>query len=264
MTLLKRFSRLICLATLTTLVIAISWQPTQAKDSYSWLQSTKMQQISPQVNTLAQAASGEFVLPPLQYDYDALEPYVDAATMMLHHDKHHAGYVRNLNTAITDYPELQGQSLDALLVNLDAVPEAIRATIQNNGGGHANHSMFWETMTPNASGTPSGAVADAINASFGDFATFQEAFNTAGKKRFGSGWAWLVLAEDGSLEVMSTGNQDNPLSVGKYPLMGNDVWEHAYYLNYQNRRSDYLDAWWNLIDWTVVNARYEEALAAIS
>ncbi|MEL6552820.1 MAG: superoxide dismutase [Cyanobacteria bacterium J06621_11] len=222
------------------------------------------QQISPQISTIAQAPSGEFVLPPLPYDYDALEPFVDAATMTVHHDKHHAGYVRNLNAAIADYPELQGQSLESLLVNLEAVPEAIRTTVQNNGGGHANHSMFWETMTPNAPETPTGEIAQAINASFGDFATFQTAFNDAGKKRFGSGWAWLVLTQAGELEVMSTANQDNPLSVGKYPLMGNDVWEHAYYLNYQNRRGDYLEAWWNVIDWTVVNARYEDALAAIS
>ncbi|MEL6778216.1 MAG: superoxide dismutase [Cyanobacteria bacterium J06597_16] len=214
-----------------------------------------------------QAESGEFVLPPLAYGYDALAPYVDEQTMRLHHDKHHAGYVKNLNGAIADYPELKGQSLASLLLNLEAVPEAIRGTVRNNGGGHANHSMFWETMKPsgtaNGQAVPNGVVAQAITESFGDFSTFQEAFNTAGKQRFGSGWAWLVMTADGKLAVMSTANQDNPLSSGLYPLMGNDVWEHAYYLTYQNRRSDYLDAWWNLIDWDVINRRYEQALAVL-
>jgi len=213
---------------------------------------------------LAQTDAGEFVLPPLTYAYDALEPYVDEQTMMIHHDKHHAGYVKNLNTAIADYPELQGQPLASLLGDLESVPAAIRTTIQNNGGGHANHTMFWETMTPNGQGVPSGAIAEAITANFGDFETFQQAFDIAGKKRFGSGWAWLVLTEEGTLEVMSTANQDSPLSMGRYPLMGNDVWEHAYYLNYQNRRGDYLAAWWNLVDWDVVNGRYEQALSAIA
>ncbi len=204
--------------------------------------------------------SGEFVLPPLAYDYDALEPYIDEQTMMLHHDKHHASYVKNLNDAIADYPELQGKTVETLLQDLETIPEAIRTTVQNNGGGHANHTMFWETMTPDGQSVPSGAIAQAIDTQFGDFATFQTAFNTAGKKQFGSGWAWLVINPAGELEITATANQDSPISAGSQPLLGNDVWEHAYYLNYQNKRSDYLDAWWNTVNWDVVNSRYEQAI----
>ena len=209
-----------------------------------------------------QAPSGEFVLPPLAYDYDVLEPYIDQQTMMLHHDKHHASYVENLNAAIADYPELQGQSVEALLQNLETIPEDIRTTVRNNGGGHANHTLFWETMTPGGQSVPTGAIASAIDAQFGDFATFQEAFNTAGKKQFGSGWVWLVLNPASELEVISTANQDSPISAGSQPILGNDVWEHAYYLSYQNKRGDYLEAWWNTVNWDVVNARYERAIAA--
>jgi len=220
---------------------------------------------SPQVfvaQTPAQQSTEQFSLPPLPYAYDALEPFIDATTMTTHHDKHHAGYVRNLNAAIADYPELQGQPLESLLTSLEAIPEEIRGTVRNNGGGHANHTMFWETMTPMGGGVPGGAIAEAITDSFGSFEAFQEAFNNAGKKQFGSGWAWLVLNSDGKLAVMSTANQDSPLSTGSIPLMGNDVWEHAYYLMYQNRRGDYLDAWWNLVDWNVVNQRYERSLGS--
>ncbi len=208
---------------------------------------------------ITQASSGEFTLPPLPYAYDALDAYIDSQTMTLHHDKHHAGYVKNLNEAIASYPDLQGLSIEELLRDLDNVPEEISATVRNNGGGHANHSMFWSIMTPDSPGQPTGEIAEAINTTFGDFETFKEKFNTAGKKRFGSGWAWLVMNEDGTLEVTSTGNQGSPLSEGQYPIMGNDVWEHAYYLKYQNNRGDYLDAWWNVINWDEVNNRLTTA-----
>lgn len=261
----KRFARLLVSVALVTVLAGSSLQKAiAAHHASSPISSQKLEMLSPlQEGTVAQAPSGEFVVPPLKYAYEALEPYIDAQTMTIHHDKHHAGYVRNLNAAIADYPELEGQSLETLLTHLDSAPEAVRTTLRNNAGGHANHIMFWEAMTPSSQGVPSGAIAQAINDSFGDFATFQTAFNTAGKKRFGSGWAWLVLNGAGELEVTSTGNQDNPLSMGLYPLMGNDVWEHAYYLNYQNRRGDYLDAWWNIIDWDVVNSRYEQAVRAL-
>lgn len=212
---------------------------------------------------LADDHTGEFELPPLPYDYDALEPYIDAQTMMLHHDKHHAGYVRNINTAIAQHPELKGRTLESLLVNIESMPEDIYTAVFNNGGGHSNHTLFWEIMIPNGRGKPIGAIAQAIDDTFGDFETFKEAFNTAGKKRFGSGWAWLVLTQDGNLEVTNTANQASPWMEGNYPIMGNDVWEHAYYLNYQNRRGDYLNNWWNVVNWDVVNERYETATSAL-
>lgn len=210
------------------------------------------------ISPVAQATS-EFVLPPLPYDYDALETYIDSQTMTLHHDKHHAGYVKNLNEAIAPYPEFQGQTVEQLLLALDTLPEEIATTVRNNGGGHANHSMFWSIMTPESEGEPTGELAEAIATNFGDFATFQEEFNTAGKKQFGSGWVWLVMNENGELEVTSTPDQDSPLLEGKYPIMGNDVWEHAYYLKYQNKRADYLDAWWNVVNWSEVNNRFMAA-----
>lgn len=212
---------------------------------------------------IAQTETGDFTLPLLPYDFDALAPYIDAATMMLHHDKHHAGYVRNLNAAISKYPELEGQSLEALLRNLDSVPEDIRSTVRNNGGGHANHTMFWEIMAPNGPSRPANPLAQAIDAAFGSFEAFKEAFNTAGKTQFGSGWAWLILTPEGALEVTSTANQDSPFLTGDYPIMGNDVWEHAYYLNYQNRRGDYLDAWWNVVNWQAIDQRFEQALSTL-
>jgi len=214
-------------------------------------------------NSLVAATTGEFTLPPLPYGYDALDAYIDSETMTLHHDKHHAGYVKNLNEAIASYPDLQGKSVEELLLNLDTIPEDILTTVRNNGGGHANHTMFWSIMTPDAQLEPSGEIAEAINATFGNLDIFKEAFNTAGKKQFGSGWAWLVMNSDGSLEVTSTANQDSPLIEGKYPIMGNDVWEHAYYLKYQNKRGDYLDAWWNVINWDEVNQRFLAAQSFI-
>jgi Fe-Mn family superoxide dismutase len=202
----------------------------------------------------------EYTLPPLPYAFDALEPHIDARTMEIHHDKHHATYVTNLNAALKDKPELQGSTiadLEKLLSNLNAVPEAIRPAVRNNGGGHLNHTMFWEIMGPNG-GSPSGALADAINAAFGGQDQLQAAINDAGAKRFGSGWSWLVL-DGGQLKVLSTANQDNPVSDGQSPILGVDVWEHAYYLNYQNRRPDYLKAWWNTVNWAAVAQRFDAA-----
>ncbi len=203
--------------------------------------------------------STPYTLPPLPYAYDALEPYIDARTMQFHHDKHHAAYVNNLNAALNQHPEIANQSLSALLKDLNKVPEDIRTTIRNNGGGHLNHSLFWEIMTPSGGGEPTGAIATTINQTFGDFKTFQEQFNETGAKRFGSGWVWLVLTPNQQLQILSTPNQDSPLMAGNTPIMGNDVWEHAYYLNYQNRRADYLKAWWNVLNWDKINQRFEQA-----
>jgi superoxide dismutase, Fe-Mn family len=200
-----------------------------------------------------------FELPPLPYDYSALEPYIDTQTMQIHHDRHHAAYVTNLNNAITGTP-VADWSLDQLISRLSEVPDSIRTAVQNNGGGHINHSMFWQIMAPNAGGAPTGALASGINQAFGSFDQFKATFKDAGVKRFGSGWAWLVLDKSGKLQVVSTANQDNPLSSGLYPVMGNDVWEHAYYLKYQNKRPDYLDAWWNVVNWDAVASRYAQAL----
>ena len=195
-----------------------------------------------------------FTLPPLPYAFDALEPYIDARTMEIHHDKHHAGYVNNLNAALEKAPELQSRSLDDLLQHLDQVPEAIRTAVRNNAGGHWNHSMFWQIMTPKGGGAPKGKVADAINQAFGSFDAFKTQFADAAGKRFGSGWAWLVN-DGGKLSITSTPNQDTPVMEGKHPIMGVDVWEHAYYLKYQNRRPDYIDAWWNVVNWAEINKR---------
>jgi superoxide dismutase, Fe-Mn family len=198
-------------------------------------------------------------LPPLPYDYTALEPHIDSQTMQLHHDKHHAAYVNNLNAALEKYPNLQSQSAEDLIRDLNSVPEDIRAAVRNNGGGHVNHSMFWQIMGPNGGGAPTGALADAINEAFGSFEDFKKQFNDAGTKRFGSGWVWLVRSSDGKLQIVSTANQDNPISDGHSPILGNDVWEHAYYLKYQNRRPEYLQAWWNVINWDEVSKRFEAA-----
>ena len=196
-----------------------------------------------------------FELPSLPYSFDALEPHIDARTMEIHHDKHHGAYVTNLNNALAKHPQLEGKSLDELIGNLQTVPEDIRTAVRNNGGGHWNHSMFWTIMSPRGGGQPSGPLADAINSSFGDFNTFKTQFQQAGMGRFGSGWAWLV-AQGGRLAIESTANQDTPIMEGKTPILGVDVWEHAYYLKYQNRRADYLSAWWNTVDWSAVAQRY--------
>jgi len=197
-----------------------------------------------------------FTLPALPYDFAALEPSIDARTMEIHHDKHHAGYVNNLNAALEKAPELQSKSLDDLLQHLDSVPESIRTAVRNNAGGHWNHSMFWEIMSPKGGGEPTGKLADAIMKSFGDFATFKTQFADAAAKRFGSGWAWLV--KDGNkLSITSTPNQDTPVMEKKHPILGVDVWEHAYYLKYQNKRPDYVKAWWDVVNWPEVGRRFE-------
>lgn len=200
-----------------------------------------------------------YEVPPLPYAYEALEPHIDAETMHLHHDKHHAAYVNNLNAALEKHPELADKSPEDLVRDLASVPEDIRTAVRNNGGGHVNHTMFWQIMGPNGGGQPTGALAEAINKSFGDFESFKQQFNDAGTKRFGSGWAWLCRESGGKLHIESTANQDNPLSDDHFPIMGNDVWEHAYYLKYQNRRPEYLSAWWNVVNWAEVNKRYERS-----
>lgn len=201
----------------------------------------------------------EFTLPPLPYDFSALEPHIDAQTMQIHHGKHHQAYITNLNNALKDHADLQSKTLEELLTNLDSVPEAIRTAVRNNGGGHYNHSLFWQIMGPNGGGEPTGALADAINADLGGFAAFKEAFTKAGLTRFGSGWAWLSVGKDGKLAVTSSPNQDSPLMEGATPILGNDVWEHAYYLKYQNRRPDYMAAWFNTINWSEVSRRFVAA-----
>ncbi|MFV0559140.1 MAG: superoxide dismutase [Enterococcus sp.] len=199
-----------------------------------------------------------YTLPDLPYAYDALEPYIDEETMHLHHDKHHNTYVTNLNAAIEKHPELGDKSVDALISDMEAIPEDIKIAVRNNGGGHSNHTFFWEIMAPNAGGTPTGDIKDAIEATFGDFDTFKEQFKVAATTRFGSGWAWLVV-NGGKLEVVSTANQDSPLMEGKTPVLGLDVWEHAYYLKYKNVRPNYIEAFWNVVNWDEVNKRYAAA-----
>jgi superoxide dismutase, Fe-Mn family len=197
-----------------------------------------------------------FALPPLPYDFAALEPHIDAQTMEIHHDRHHQAYINNVNAAIEKHPELGGKSIEELLGDLNAIPEDIRTVVRNNGGGHYNHSMFWEIMGPNGGGEPTGAVGAAISSAFGDYATFKETLTKAAVGQFGSGWGWLVKDASGKLSVFGRPNQDTPLSEGLTPVLGVDVWEHAYYLKYQNRRPDYVTAWFNTINWEAVNKRF--------
>ena len=236
-----------------------------AVDNYAFAQSSPSAQIISQTPT-----PGAITLPPLPYAYNALEPYIGEETMRFHHDKHHAAYVRNLNAALDKYPNLKNRSVEDLLRNLNRVPSDIRKAVRNNGGGHVNHSMFWKIMKPNGGGEPTGALADAINDSFGSFEAFKQEFNSAGGSRFGSGWVWLVISDDDDddddnprLKVITTPNQDSPLMEDQYPIMGNDVWEHAYYLNYRNRRGEYLQAWWNVLNWDEISQRYAQGLAQI-
>jgi Fe-Mn family superoxide dismutase len=200
-----------------------------------------------------------YTLPNLPYAFDALEPHIDARTMEIHHDKHHQAYVDNLNKALADQPALKAKDPITLIREINQVPEAIRQAVINNGGGHVNHTLFWQMMAPNAGGPPTGDVAQAIDSTFGGFDTFQAALADAGMKRFGSGWAWLVARPGGGLEVISTANQDSPYMEGKSPILGIDVWEHAYYLKYQNLRTDYIKAWWNVVNWDFVNELYSQA-----
>lgn len=202
-------------------------------------------------------------LPNLAYAYNALEPYIDAQTMEIHHTKHHAAYVNNLNAALEKYPDLQDVDLNVLLRNIASVPEDIRTAVRNNGGGHANHTLFWSIMAPNAGGAPTGDLASAIDSAFGSFDAFKDAFSKAAATRFGSGWAWLAVNGFGKLVVYSTANQDSPLMEGITPILGLDVWEHAYYLKYQNRRPDYIQNWWNVVNWAAVADNYQKALAAL-
>ena len=198
-----------------------------------------------------------FKLPDLPYDTNALEPYIDTRTMGIHHSKHHQAYVNNLNAAVEGHPELQDKTAIELVMNLDAVPESIRTAVRNNGGGHVNHSLFWTVMGPKAGGSPSGSLSDDIAGTFGSFDSLKEEFSTAAKTVFGSGWAWLCVGPDGKLLVTKTPNQDNPISFGGgIPILGLDVWEHAYYLEYQNRRPDYIEAWWNVVNWDRVEGYY--------
>jgi Fe-Mn family superoxide dismutase len=210
----------------------------------------------------SQVAHVAYELPALPYDYAALEPFIDAETMHLHHDKHHQTYITNVNAALEKHPEFPAKSVDDLLRDLNAVPEDIRSVVRNNAGGHSNHTMFWNIMGPASSsgGAPTGPIADKIKADFGDFDAFKKTFNETTAKQFGSGWGWLVY-KGGKLEIMTTANQDSPLSHGLYPILGNDVWEHAYYLKYNNRRPDYLAAWWNTVNWEAITARFEKARA---
>ncbi len=202
-----------------------------------------------------------FKLPPLGYDYNALEPHIDAETMKFHHDKHHANYVKKLNDSLSKYPELQAKTIEELIVDRAELPQEIQRSIRNNGGGHLNHSMYWKIMSPAGGGEATGEIALAIDRRFGSFDKFKAEFNTTGAKLFGSGWVWLVLDKD-RLEIMTTRNQDNPISLSLYPILGNDIWEHAYYLNYQNRRIDYMNAWFNVINWDEVNRRFTKAKIA--
>ena len=199
------------------------------------------------------------VLPTLPYAYDALEPHIDARTMEIHHSKHHATYIANLNAALQGHPALADQPVEQVLKDLNAVPEAVRMAVRNNGGGHANHTLFWTVMGPGGGGEPSGALATAISQAFGGFAGFKDEFSKAGMTRFGSGWSWLAVAPGGELKVLSSANQDTPLSDGLTPILSLDVWEHAYYLTYQNRRADYVAAWWNVVNWSEVTRRFEAA-----
>lgn len=200
-----------------------------------------------------------FELPPLPYAFDALEPHIDARTMEIHHDKHHAAYTNNLNKALESAPDLAEKSIEAILRGINSVPDSIRTAVQNNGGGYANHNLFWTIMSPNGGGSPSGALADAINATFDSFDEFKSQFGAAAASRFGSGWAWLVVDGNGKLKLYSTANQDSPYMQGDTPILGLDVWEHAYYLNYQNRRPDYIAAFWSVVDWEAVAQNYQAA-----
>lgn len=202
-----------------------------------------------------------FVLPPLPYTFNALEPYIDARTMEIHYTKHHQTYVDELNKAVDTHPALKKKSLTELLTSLDSIPEDIRTVVRNNGGGHENHSFFWQCMKPKGGGMPSEELKEAIEKRFGNFDAFKQEFGLAAKKRFGSGWAWLVLNKNKELEIVSTPNQDSPISQGLTPLLGLDVWEHAYYLHYQNKRMDYVQAWWNVVNWDFVADNYKHALS---
>jgi Fe-Mn family superoxide dismutase len=203
-----------------------------------------------------------YTVPPLPYAFNALEPHIDARTMEIHHDKHHAAYVNNLNNALKDHPELASKPVNELIADLSLVPENIRTAVRNNGGGHSNHTFFWEIMGPGKGGAPVGTLAEAITKTFGSFEDFKAKFEEAGVKRFGSGFVWLIINKQGALEIVSLPNQDSPIMDGNKPVLANDVWEHAYYLHYQNRRPDYLKAWWNVVNWDHAEQNYQTAVKA--
>jgi superoxide dismutase, Fe-Mn family len=208
----------------------------------------------------AEVQEGPFKLPPLPYSYDALEPYIDSKTMQIHYEKHHGTYVENLNKAVNKYPELKDKSLEYLMINLDKLPADIREAVRNNGGGHYNHSLFWTIMGKNKGGEPKGKLKEDLDKTFGSFENFKKEFKAAATGRFGSGWAWLIRNKEGKLEILSTPNQDSPIMNGVTPIMGLDVWEHAYYLKYQNKRAEYIDNWWNVVNWDEVEKRYMDTL----
>lgn len=235
------------------LVVVTIFQPQQLAAAPAPVYIAQGNEVQSVVNKGLSANPAQ--LAPLPYAYNALEKAIDAETMKIHHDKHHKAYVDNLNNALKKYPQLQGRTIEAMLRDLNNIPEDIRTTVRNNGGGHLNHTMFWEIMSPTGGGLPTGNIATEINKTFGSFENFQKQFNTAGGQRFGSGWVWLVRNPKGQLQITSTPNQDSPIMDGLYPIMGNDVWEHAYYLRYQNRRAEYLSNWWNVVNWNEINKR---------
>lgn len=244
---------------LSFFILLVSCQvPSPQAQSASPSTDVSQAQSSPVASPNAELSTNPAQLPPLSYDYGALEPYIDAETMRLHHDNHHKTYVDKLNQALQQAPDLQGRSVEVILRDLNSVPESIRTTVRNNGGGHLNHTIFWQIMAPNAGGEPTGTIAAAINNTFGSFDNFKQQFNQAGGDRFGSGWVWLVRNPQGQLQIMTTQNQDNPIQEGMYPILGNDVWEHAYYLKYQNRRPEYLSNWWNVVNWSEVEKRFSQ------
>ncbi len=237
--------------------IAESPTPTATPPATPATQETPTTQLSPVAYPDRELSASPAQLPKLPYAYNALEKAIDAETMKLHHDRHHATYVENLNEALQKHPELQNRSVEAMLRDLNSVPEDIRETVRNNGGGHLNHTIFWQIMSPNGGGEPTGAIAQQINQTFGSFDAFRKQFNQEGEDSFGSGWVWLVRNGQNQLQIVTTPNQDSPIMDGLYPIMGNDVWEHAYYLRYQNRRAEYLNNWWNVVNWSEINRRLQ-------
>ncbi|MBW4644975.1 MAG: superoxide dismutase [Goleter apudmare HA4340-LM2] len=238
-------------------ILLNSCQPVLIAESQS-LSSTKISaSLLPVASPERELTASPAKLPPLPYDYGALDKAIDAETMKLHHDEHHASYVNNLNNALQQYPNLQRRSVEALLRDLNNVPENIRSKVRNNGGGHLNHTMFWQIMSPQGGGEPIGEIAQEINQTFGNFDVFKQQFNAAGAEHFGSGWVWLVRNPQNELQIVTTTNQDNPIMDGSYPIIGNDLWEHAYYLKYRNRRPEYLNNWWNVVNWSEINRRIQ-------
>ncbi|WP_066378789.1 MULTISPECIES: superoxide dismutase [unclassified Anabaena] len=255
----KTFALLLTVVLLSTLLMACD-TVTTAESETATASSTAAYSSLPVAYTDKELSASPAKLPPLPYDNTALSKAIDAETMKLHHDAHHAAYVNNLNDALKNFQNLQKRSVESLLRDLNSVPEDIRTKVRNNGGGHLNHTMFWQIMSPEGGGEPTGELAQEINTTFGSFDQFKQQFNQAGASRFGSGWVWLVRNPQGQLQITTTANQDNPIMEGSYPIMGNDVWEHAYYLRYRNRRGEYLNNWWNVVNWPEINKRSQLSL----